>query len=248
MEPSHNAFGELKAKIVSIQVGLPRTYGEGGAVDPMDKPWSTAFFKEPVVGPVRLRRTNLAGDRQADLEVHGGPDKAVNVYAVEHYGEWERALGIDLASPDMATSADLRGHGTRKYGAFGENFTTAGLLEDAVCVGDVYAVGDAVVEVSQPRQPCWKLARRWRIKELTALVQESGRTGWYFRVLREGTVEAGAALMLQERPYPEWTIGACNRVMYHGRHDAAANRALAGCPALSESWREGLLRRAEAAG
>jgi MOSC domain-containing protein YiiM len=222
---------DVVAKLASVQVGLPRTYGVAGAVDPMDKPWSTAFFKEPVVGPVKLRRTNLAGDRQADLEVHGGPDKAVNVYAGEHYPEWERELGIERMP----------------HGAFGENFTTQGLLEDSVCVGDVYAVSDALVEVSQPRQPCWKLARRWRIKELTALVQQSGRTGWYFRVLREGTVEAGAALALQERPYPEWTIAACNRVMYHGRHDAAANRALAGCPALSESWRAGLLRRAEAA-
>jgi MOSC domain-containing protein YiiM len=221
----------LLAKLVSVQAGLPRTYGEAGAADPMDKPWSTAFFKEPVSGPVRLRRTNLAGDRQADLEVHGGPDKAVNAYAVEHYADWERNLGIKQMP----------------HGAFGENFTTAGLVEDAVCVGDVYAVSGALVEISQPRQPCWKLARRWRIKELTALVQESGRTGWYFRVLREGTVEAGAALVLQERPYPQWTISACNRVMYHGRHDAAANRALAGCPALSESWRAGLLRRAEAA-
>jgi MOSC domain-containing protein YiiM len=218
---------QLEAVLKSIQVGRPRVMGEADADDPQRRLWESAIFKEPVAGPVWLGRTNLAGDRQADLSVHGGPDKAVNVYASEHYALWEEELQL----------------GPMSLGAFGENFTTGGLIENAACIGDVFAVGEATVQISQPRQPCWKLARRWGVKDLAVRVQETGRTGWYFRVLREGHVEAGQPMALVERPHPEWTIAAANEVMYRGRHDAAANAALAECAALSESWRGSLLRR-----
>jgi MOSC domain-containing protein YiiM len=194
----------------------------------MDKEWTTGFFKEPVAGPVWLGRTNLAGDGQADLQNHGGPEKAVNVYPVEHYPHWQADLGIAELPP----------------GAFGENFTTGGALEGDVCVGDVFQVGDALVQLSQPRQPCWKLARRWRVKDLALRVQQTGRTGWYFRVLREGAVEAGARLRLVERPHPELSVAAANEVMHHRKQDLAAARSLAECPLLSVSWRESLSRRA----
>lgn len=213
--------------LVSIQVGLPKTHGHPDGIDPMDRPWTSGIFKEAVAGPVMLSRTNLAGDRQADLENHGGTDKAVNAYAWEHYPFWQETLGIEKLPS----------------GAFGENFTTAGLLEDAVCIGDVFQVGEAVVQISQPRQPCWKLARRWRIKDLALQVQESGRTGWYFRVLEEGAVEAGNALTLIERRYPEWTIAAANDVMHRRTTDLDAARALAACPDLSVSWKRSLSKR-----
>ena len=217
-------------ELISIQVGLPRVLGRPDAVDPMDKVWTTGFFKEPMAGPVWLGRTNLAGDGQADLRNHGGPEKAVNVYPAEHYPYWETELGIARLP----------------RGAFGENFTTAGLLESVVCIGDVFEIGEGLVQVSQPREPCWKLARRWRVKDLALRVQQTGRTGWYFRVLREGTVEAGERVVLVDRLYPEWTVAAANDVMHHHKADVAAARVLAECPALATSWRETLARRSAA--
>jgi MOSC domain-containing protein YiiM len=214
--------------LVSIQVGLPRSYGREGADDPMDQPWQSGFFKAPVDGPRWLGRTNLVGDGQADLVNHGGPDKAVLSYAASHYPDWRE----QLEKPDLP------------HGAFGENFTIDGLTEETVCIGDRYALGQAIVEVSQPRAPCWKLARRWRIKDLTALVEQSGRTGWYVRVLEEGEVRAGLTLTLLERPYPEWTVARATRVMRGRTRDRAAAGALAGCEVLAASWRDRLAQAA----
>lgn len=214
--------------LASIQVGRPGWHGTPGAADPMDRPWLSGFFKFPVPGPVAVRRTNLDGDGQADLQNHGGVDKAVLAYSADHYTGWLAELGM----PDLP------------FGAFGENLTVSGLTEAGVCVGDVWRCGDVVFEVSQPRQPCWKLARRWKVKELPAMVVATGRSGWYLRVLAEGTIEAGQAFELAERPNPEWTIERANRVLYHMQDDRGANAELAAVPQLSMSWREVLLERA----
>lgn len=218
-----------EAILASIQVGRPRDLGDEGAADPMEKPWTSGFCKAPTPGPVALRRTNLDGDGQADLVNHGGPDKAVCCYPESHYAGWRAELGL----PEMP------------FGAFGENFTIAGPSEPDVFIGDVFRVGDAgvIVQVSQPRQPCWKLARRWKIKTLTALVQKSGRTGWYFRVLAEGLVSPGDALTLVERPHPDWSIARANRIMHHDRADLAGAAELAGLAALSTSWKDQLAKR-----
>ena len=217
----------MSATVISIQVGLPRVHGESAASGAAGEAWTTGMFKQPVAGPVWLGRTNLAGDGQADLENHGGFNKAVNVYPAEHYPQWEAELGIGPLGP----------------GAFGENFTIQGLLESAVCVGDVFSVGAALVQVSQPRQPCWKLSRRWDLKDLAFRVQQTGRTGWYFRVLREGRVQAGDRLELTERPHAEWPVALANEVMHQRQGDLEAARALAACAALSDNWREKLQRR-----
>ncbi len=217
-------------RLVSIQVGLPREYGEEGAADPMARLWATGFFKEPVSGPVRLGVVNLEGDGQADLKHHGGPDKAVLAYAAAHYEAWRS----ELNRPDLP------------HGAFGENFTIAGLSEADVCIGDVWTIGgEVVVQVSQPRQPCWKLSRRWRIRTLSADVQRNGRTGWYFRVVAEGIVEAGMPLVLQERPHPEWSIARGNRLMHHEKDDLPAAAELAAVPLLSSNWQATLRGRVE---
>jgi MOSC domain-containing protein YiiM len=218
--------------LISIQVGLPTSYGREGADDPMDRPWRTGFFKQPVDGPLFLGATNLAGDGQADLLNHGGPDKAVLCYAASHYPAWR----AELDRPDLP------------HGAFGENFTVEGVTEETVCVGDVYRLGGSVVQVSQPRQPCWKLAWRWRLKELTALVERSGRTGWYVRVLEEGEVRPGLPLTLLDRHYPEWTVSRATRVMRRRGQNPTAAGALAGCEALAASWRDRLAEAASAAG
>jgi len=215
-----------EARLISIQVGQPRRYGSPDAEDYFDQEWRSAIGQEPVAGAVWLGKTNLAGDKQADLRFHGGVDKAVNGYPSEHYADWIEQLQLALA-----------------HGAFGENFTTAGLTEANVCIGDVYRLGDAIVQVSQPRQPCAKLARRWRTKDLAARVIEAGKTGWYLRVLQEGKVEAGMSIELLERPQPQWTIAAANEVIYHGKRDVAAMRALIACPPLSAAWRDELNSR-----
>lgn len=203
---------------MSIQVGLPRT------MDPDGQPWTTATFKDPIRGKVALSLLGLAGDGQADLENHGGVDKAVLVYSEAHFELWRRELFPNGLTP----------------GAFGENFTVQGLNETNVSVGDVYDVGSARVEVSQPRQPCWKQARRYGIKDLVAQIVRSGRTGWYLRVLREGVVEAGDVMTLVERRCPQWTIERANHVMYA---DKNGGLELAACPALSESWAAYLRKR-----
>ncbi len=209
-------------KLLSIQVGLPKKLDpEGG------KPWVSGFWKKPVSGPLALDWENLAGDGQGDRIHHGGPDKAVCVYPKDHWDSWRKVLGPDLFP-----------------GAFGENFTTLGATEGEVFLGDIYQCGSAVVQVSQPRQPCWKLARRWGVKDLALQVERSGRTGWYLRVLTRGQVEAPQNLQLRERPHPEWSVAGANAVMHHHKTDWEAARALADCPALSGSWRRTLLARA----
>ena len=232
IEKLHRAIagGGSRAVLSSIQVGLPRNLGEEGAADAMDRPWTTGFFKEPVPGPVWLGATNLEGDRQADTVHHGGPDKAVLAYSAEHYPMWRETLNQPVLP----------------FGAFGENFTIQGLTEVDVCIGDTWRVGEDVrVQVSQPRQPCWKLARRWRIKSLPAQVQQTGRTGWYFRVLVEGCVAQGMPMSLLERPYPEWTIERANQVMHSIQDDLRVVAELAEIPRLSASWRKTLAGRLE---
>ncbi|MDY3561377.1 MOSC domain-containing protein [Gemmata sp. JC673] len=215
------------AVLTSVQVGRPRQHGDADATDPLDRLWTSGFYKDPVAGPVRIGVTNIDGDGQADLVHHGGPDKAVCVYPADHYPYWREALN----RPDLPP------------GAFGENFTVEGLTEAGVCVGDVWTVGGVALQVSQPRQPCWKLARRWRVKTLTLQVQQTGRTGWYFRVLREGVVTPGEQLALVERPHPEWTVERANTVMHHNKADLQAAAELGSLPQLSASWRETLTRR-----
>lgn len=217
----------MSTEVVSIQVGLPQLLGQAGACDPMDRPWTTGFLKEAVSGPVFLGRLNLVGDGQADLKHHGGLDKAVLAYPLEHYAYWRSHLDI----PDLP------------QGGFGENFTTQGQSESEVCIGDVYTIGEAEVQVSQPRQPCWKLARRWRVKSLALAVQKTGYTGWYFRVLREGFVEAKTELILRERPCPQWTIAKAHHLMHYDLKNREASAELASCPFLSASWTSTLMKR-----
>jgi MOSC domain-containing protein YiiM len=209
------------ARVYSVRVGTP------AAIDDA-VPWTTAFYKTEVHGLVRLGFTNLDGDRQADLTVHGGVDKAVCVYPQSHYTFWAHELGRN-AGP----------------GWFGENLTLSNQTETSVCIGDIYRVGTAVVQVSQPRGPCWKLARRWRQPDLPKRVIRSGRSGWYLRVLQEGAVAADCPLTLESRSWPQWTIARVNELTY-ARPDLLASRseraALAECEALADQWRASLLR------
>jgi MOSC domain-containing protein YiiM len=214
-------------RIVSIQVGMPQTLGSGVSTNRMFGRWSTGIFKQRVEGPVQLRRLNLDGDAQADLAVHGGPDKAVYAYPAAHYPLWREELGI--AEMDA--------------GGFGENFTIEAADEATVCIGDEHEIGSALVQVCQPRSPCWKLARKWNLPNLPARLVKSGRSGWYYRVLREGVVEPGAEIKLAARKFPQWTIQMANVLAYNASVNVELAAQFAECPALAEEWRNGILYR-----
>jgi len=207
-------------KIAGIQVGLPRALGSNNL--------RSSIMKEAVHGSVHVGKTNLAGDAQADLENHGGADKAICVYPQEHYPYWEKTLNLNFSPGD-----------------FGENFTTQEVMEADICIGDIFRIGSATVQVSQPRQPCWKLAKRWGVKKLPLHVQETGRTGWYFRVLEEGEVRANASIELIESANPEWTVARANEMMHHHQTDWSAVADLANCPGLSDNWQATLNHRVE---
>lgn len=209
--------------LCSIQVGLPRQHLDVARVrDEQAREWVSGIYKQPVTGPVRLRKLNLDGDGQADLRHHGGPDRAILAYCADCYSDWREWLNL----PHLA------------YGAFGENFTVSGMDENTVCIGDVYQVGAVVLEVSQPRKPCWKLGRRLGIAELPAQVERIGRTGWYLRVLQEGEVDAGLSVVLTERKHPEFTVTRAHAIFRARKTDTRAALALASCEALSQDWRE----------
>jgi MOSC domain-containing protein YiiM len=187
--------------------------------------------KRSTSGPLRLEREGFQGDGHGDTRHHGGPDKAVHHYAFEHYAVWQREIGD---RPVLA-----------RPGAFGENLSTIGLDEANIAIGDVFRLGTALIEVSQGRQPCWKLNLRFDVPDMARQVQNSGRTGWYYRVLEPGTVAAGDVLTLVDRRSPEWTIRRLWRTLYVdvlNRDELAAMAALQHLPA---GWRRHAERRLE---
>ncbi len=208
--------------LVSIQVGLPQTRGASDATHPMHAQWTSAFIKEPVEGRVFLSQSGLAGDGQADREVHGGPERAVLAYAAAHYPLWR----AELAMPDLP------------HGAFGENFTVAGLDETTVCIADTLAIGGAIVQMSIPRGPCWKISRCWQREDLLQRVVENGRTGWYLRVLQEGEVWAGANFRWVERPCVGFSIARMVEARYHPEAPLEDLQWLANCEWIDEARRE----------
>lgn len=210
-----------------VFVGLPQKVGIKDAENPLDREWESGIFKQPIQGPVLLTKTGLFGDGQADMENHGGPEKAVFVYPFEHYEYWQRDLNTTEIEP----------------GAMGENFLLENVKEDMIALGDTFRIGDAVVQVSQPRQPCWKPARRFKIKKLALLIQNTGRTGWYFRVLKEGNIREDQKLTLIDRPSPKWTIAKCNEIMHGDSPNPEELRELAQCEWLAESWKNTLNKR-----
>ena len=185
------------------------------------EPVSTGIFKEPVAGPVRLRRLNLDGDRQADLSVHGGLTKAVYAYPLEHYGFWKQELpGMDLP-----------------YGMFGENLTVTGLLENEVNVGDRLRVGDAELMVTEPRLPCYKLGIKFGRADIIKRFLQSRRTGFYFSVLKEGFVAAGNEIEVLDRDPARISISEIVRLYAFDKDDLPGLRRVVELKALSESWR-----------
>ena len=203
-------------KIISLNVGLPQLVLRN------DEPVSTGIFKEPVAGRVNLRTLNLDGDRQADLSVHGGPEKAVYVYPSEHYDFWKREL------PEM----DL------PWGMFGENFTTTGLLETQINIGDTFRVGSAEVMVTQPRMPCYKLGIRFGRSDIIKRFLASERSGFYLGVLKEGEVGTGDEFDPVKRDANDIRVNDITRLFTSQKRNAELLRRAIDVEALPESWRD----------
>ena len=213
--------------VKQLFVGKVKQVGNPNATIPMDKLWESGMFKEGTIEKVWLSKTGLVGDEVADKKNHGGPEKAVFTYSTKHYDFWKNEQNIEAMH----------------VGGFGENLAIENMDENSVCIGDSYQFGEAVIQVSQPRRPCWKPARRFRTMDLALRIQNSGRTGWYFRVIKEGIVQGGEVLTLLERPYPEWTIAKCNEVMYDKKDDLDLAEKLAACELLAENWKQTLYKR-----
>jgi len=209
-----------KAYIISLQVGTPRAEAYG------NKEVLTAIFKESSDRAHKLSITGLDGDEQGDKVHHGGPDKAVCVYLERWYPYWNEQLERPL-----------------EYGSFGENITVSEWTEDDLCIGDKLQLGSAVVQVSQPRQPCFKLGIRNGLPSLPEQVIKRGNTGFYLRVLEEGEVRAGDELTVLKRHPARKSVAEANRLMYNDKNDQAGLEALLAVEELAESWRGQLGKR-----
>jgi MOSC domain-containing protein YiiM len=199
--------------VKSLNIGLPKKENFHG------KDFMTGMCKKPVAGLLLLSKLGFEGDGVGDLNHHGGSDKAICVYSLDHYAYWKSVLGIEMP-----------------VAAFGENLSVEGLREGDVCIGDVYRIGTAVVQVSQPRQPCGTLAARYGRNDFVKLVAVSGRTGFYFKVLTEGQVRAGETLVRMERDVRGVTVAFANNIFHHDRTNRNGIEKVLAVPALSLSW------------
>lgn len=206
-------------KLLSVNVSQPKT------VSINERTYNTGIYKAAAAGSVSLSKLNLAGDGQGDLKNHGGEYQAVYCYPYEHYRYWAMALARD----DFA------------YGQFGENFTTQGLLESEVCIGDSFRIGKAVVQVTQPRVPCYKLADKLGIAGFEMTFMRANRTGFYLRVLEEGEVTAGDSIALLGKDALGMSVAEVNSALYLDKHPKQAERARR-IPALSPGWKRSFER------
>jgi MOSC domain-containing protein YiiM len=207
----------------TVLTGRIAPLGPGKTVSGVDK--------KPAPAPWRIGAGGISGDEVADRRHHGGAEKALHHYAQDHYPAWRAEIGDNplLDAP----------------GAFGENLSTTGWTEETVCVGDVIRFGAALLQVSQGRQPCFKLNLRFGLRDMALRVQRSGRTGWYYRVLEEGLAQEGDALALIERPCPDWPLSRLSTLLYHDKSNYEGLAGMAALPQLAESWRGLAQRRLE---
>lgn len=213
---------EISARVIGLYLGK------------VSEPWpgkpATAIAKQPTESPQRLGWEGFESDAQADLKVHGGRDKAVHHYAADHYPQWHDDLGEQAA--DFGP------------GRFGENIATLGITETDLCIGDVLRLGTAIVEVSQGRQPCWKLNAHTGFADMATRFQQTARTGWYYRVLEPGVVAVGDEIRRIECPNPGWTVERVTRARLGEELDPETAARLGRLPRLASGWAEAFARKA----
>ncbi|MBS1718539.1 MAG: MOSC domain-containing protein [Armatimonadetes bacterium] len=215
----------MTAKILSIQVGMPKEMTYAGRSDGEERTWRSGIFKSKIEGPATLSDTGLIGDGQENLAVHGGPDRAMLIFGQRNYPHWEAHLGRFL-----------------EPGSFGENLTVDSLLEDDVCLGDIWETDRVQLQVSQPRLPCSNLGRRLEAPEIVGKIMDAKCGGWYVRAISHGQIEAGETLRLTARPHPHWTIRRAFDVYVFNRSDKEAVAELGAIPEISQLWKDGIAR------
>lgn len=217
----------MNIKLNSILLGKAQPFGPKGLPSAIHK---TAIQGVVYVGKLGLQ--HLSGnDEQGDPRFHGGEEKAIHYYPFEHYAIWKETINHPILNT---------------VGAFGENFSATGLLENKVCVGDIFQVGSARIQISQGRQPCWKLNVRFGTADMAKQVQNTGRTGWYFRVLEEGETQSGDMMKLLERPNPDWDLAKILHYLYIDKLNYEALESLASLPYLNEGWQQLAQKRLDA--
>lgn len=204
--------------------------GQGAELAPEQAPGLiSAIHKQAVEQPLWCGFLGLEGDEQSDRRHHGGPDRALHHYPAEHYSWWQVwQRGLGLAAPRTPWQP----------AAFGENLSGLGLTEAQACIGDVYRLGEALIQISQPRSPCFKLNQRFGYPHLSQVMQLSGRCGWLLRVLEEGVVAPDAELQLADRPYPELTVKRTADILFNQARHEGDLQLLVDNPALSPNWRQ----------
>ena len=207
----------IRTQLDHLLIGTPKKFGDDGEM--------SAIAKNVIDRPLMLGFEGLAGDQVGDPLHHGGRDKAVHLYPKEHYAFWREKY------PDVEA--------LERPGAFGENFSCTGLIEQQLCLGDIFRVGKALIECSHARQPCWKLNHRFGKADVLKTVVKTAKSGSYFRVLEDGLVQAGDQMVQQARPYPEWPLERLFAMLVGGQHkgQAGALVELSNNPALGKTWR-----------
>lgn len=215
------------AKVLSVQVGRAKTYGDARSKDFLEKEWQSASFKEVSETPLYASFSGLSGDEVADKIHHGGVDKAIFANSYENYAHWASFLGFKHLP----------------FGALAENLTMTGLHESNVMLGEIHQIGTALLQVSQPRKPCWKISRRWNHKAFTNEIFTSGFTGWYYKVLQEGIIGTGDEIRVIRHETPQISILEANEAFYEPEKYQSILETILEIPALALSYKESIVKR-----
>jgi MOSC domain-containing protein YiiM len=208
-----------RIKLVGLQLATPIIY-----VEEDQSTWTSSLEKKPVCHDVYLRHDHLAGNEQADLRHHGGEDKTLYTMPMEHICHWRTVF----SRPDLP------------FGGLGENLTVLGALETDVCIGDRFQLGEAMIQISQPRLPCWKIGRLWGVLDFGVQMEAEGRCGWYSRTIQEGTFSLADDLVLLERVQPEWSVARVFKIITHPFEDLQSSKALLDVPEAAKAMKDSL--------
>lgn len=215
------------AKVLSVHVGRAKTYGDANAKAFLEKEWRTASFKEAVTKPLHVKREGLEGDEVADVAHHGGLDKAIFANSYENYAHWASFLGLE----------------SLPYGALAENLTISGVHERSVTLGEIHQIGTAILQVSQPRKPCWKISRRWDHTAFTQEIFTSGLSGWYYKVLQEGMIAREDDVRVLEQERVAITILEANEAFREPTLYASVLESILKIEALAPSYHASIRKR-----
>jgi len=217
----------MEAYVLSVQVGRVKTYGDAEAKDFLEKEWQSASFKEVSETPLYASFNGLAGDEVADKMHHGGVDKAIFANSYENYAHWASFLGVEHLP----------------FGALAENLTMNGLHESNVMLGEIHQIGTAILQVSQPRKPCWKISRRWSHQAFTNEIFTSGLTGWYYKVLQEGIISTGDEIRVIRHKTPQISILEANEAFREPEKYESILETILEIPSLASSYKESIVKR-----